>query len=79
MAHFPLKPTYSVISNRAVYPLAQTDDLEAAGRIVDALMRTRSDPEWSDFWVCDCAGNEYYHDANLGTVFSAPCFVQEAA
>lgn len=69
---------YSIISNRAG-EMASTDDLEHAGRIVDALMLARDEPfadgtYWADYWVRDEAGNEYYWDKAFGTVFSAACF-----
>lgn len=69
--------TYFIIHNRTEGPLAQTDDLDAAGRIVDALMRARSDREWHDYWLrADDADNgpEFYWDEHYATVFSAACF-----
>jgi len=66
---------YKIVSNRAEGHIALCDDLGHAGTIIDALMRARTDPEWLDYWVIDDAGNEYYHDADMKTVFSAACFV----
>lgn len=69
---------YHIIHNRTCGPLASTDDLENAGRIVHALMETREPPydganHWSDYWVRDDAGNEYYWSRDYRTVFSAAC------
>jgi len=71
--------TYHVVCNRVEGSLCQTDDIVHAGRVVDALMRTRDDPKWCDYWVVDDHGNEFYHDAGFATVFSAACFVEKAA
>lgn len=71
-------PTYFVISSRAEGVFAQTDDLEHAGRILGALLDTREDPNWVDYWVRaedPDNGPEFYWCPELRGIFSAACFV----
>lgn len=65
---------FQIVSNRVAGPLAHTDDIENAGRIVHALMISRENPEQEDFWVIAPDGSEFYHCADYKTVFSAKCF-----
>lgn len=78
--------TFRIVCNRAEGDMAISDDLVYASRIVAALMEARSPamkderfgPAWLDYWIIDQAGNEYYYDAELGSCFSAACFVEAA-
>jgi hypothetical protein len=75
---------YEIICNRAEGPLAVSDDLAHASRIVGALIETRGEPMsngeyWLDYWIRDEFGGEYYWDADWGACFFASCFAAEAA
>lgn len=68
---------YYIIHNYSEGTFAQTDDIDHAGMIVDALMRARPEDSIDDFWVRaddPVNGSEYYWDQDSRTVYSASCF-----